>query len=330
VELRKFGPDDAGEIQRFVDLDNAMRVDAPWEHRATTYRREMFMRHGWDGDLAPHYLAYDADRAVGYLVVHTSSYDNPELAWLGLGVHPGHRRCGHGTALLAAAADVCRGLGRPLVGIDGWESERTRGFAAATGFEQKSQSINRRQHLRELPGGLITGLCEEAEKEAGDYELVRLRGYSPDGLLDELAAITGAINDAPMDDLEIEDEVFPPERIRAHERAQIEGGFRFYRVLARHRGTGELAGQTVVTVAAEAPGIGDQHDTSVVRAHRGHRLGLLLKADLVRWLVGTGGVEPQLATIDTWNTESNDHMVGINERLDYRIIGRTLEFQRWV
>ena len=80
-----------------------------------------------------------------------------------------------------------------------------------------------------------------------------------------------------------------------------------------------------MTVASEAPTIGDQHDTSVVRSHRGHRLGQLLKADMLRWLAE---VEPQVATIDTFNMESNDHMVAINEILGYRIMGRELEYQR--
>ena len=70
---------------------------------------------------------------------------------------------------------------------------------------------------------------------------------------------------------------------------------------------------------------GHQHDTSVVRAHRGHRLGLLLKADMMRWLAE---VEPQLQTIDTLNAESNDHMIGVNERLGYRVMGRGLQFLR--
>ena len=79
-----------------------------------------------------------------------------------------------------------------------------------------------------------------------------------------------------------------------------------------------------MTVDAETPAWGEQADTSVVRAHRGHRLGLLLKADMLRWLADK---EPQLETLDTWNAESNDHMVGVNQRLGYRVMGRELQFQ---
>ncbi len=68
----------------------------------------------------------------------------------------------------------------------------------------------------------------------------------------------------------------------------------------------------------------DQLDTSVVGAHRGHRLGLLLKADMLRWLAET---EPALEAIDTFNAESNDHMVAVNERLGYRLMGRELQYQ---
>ena len=118
--------------------------------------------------------------------------------------------------------------------------------------------------------------------------------------------------------------MFTAERVRAYEQAQIDSGFRFYRIVARHRDSGELAGLSVVTVDREDPRIGDQQDTSVVRSHRGHRLGQLLKADMMRWLAE---VEPQLETVDTFNAESNDHMVAVNERLGYRVMGRELQFQ---
>jgi hypothetical protein len=96
-------------------------------------------------------------------------------------------------------------------------------------------------------------------------------------------------------------------------------------VLARHRVSGAIAGHTVVAVRGDRPQVGDQHDTTVVGAHRGHRLGLLLKADMMRWL---RRVEPALETIGTQNAASNDHMIAVNERLGYRVLGRSLEFQR--
>jgi len=54
-------------------------------------------------------------------------------------------------------------------------------------------------------------------------------------------------------------------------------------------------------------------DTSVVRMHRGNRLGLLLKAEMLGWLRESN----QLHRLDTWNAASNTHMIGINEKLGY-------------
>ena len=101
--------------------------------------------------------------------------------------------------------------------------------------------------------------------------------------MDVYVEAVSAINDAPLDDLEIEDEVFDADRVRQYEQGQLMGGRRLYRVLARHRDTGVVAGHTVVVVDADRPRFAGQHDTTVVRAHRGHRLGLLLKADMMRW-----------------------------------------------
>ncbi|MFC6285112.1 GNAT family N-acetyltransferase [Nocardioides sp. GCM10027113] len=326
AQLRELGPDDAVAVHAFVTVENAVRAhDAPWQHPDTPFRREMTMRHGWDGEVGRHFLWLAEGAPVGTVVVETSEWDNRDLAWLHVAIHPDHRRRGHGTAALEAAFDVARGMGRTLVGLDGWDSERTTGFATATGFDLKSQSINRRQHLRELAPGLAEEVRDEAARHAADYELLRLQGTSPDDLLEELAEVSAAINDAPLDDLELEDEVYTADRLRDYEAAQAAGGYRLYRVVARHRGTGALAGHTAVAVDAERPELGEQHDTAVARQHRGHRLGALVKADMMLWLAEA---EPQLATVDTWNAESNDHMIRVNERLGYRVVARQLEFQR--
>ena len=137
--------------------------------------------------------------------------------------------------------------------------------------------------------------------------------------------MAAAINDAPTDDLDIEDEVFSADRMRAYETAQLNRGDQMFRTFVRHRESGELAGHSVVLVEGERPHLGHQHDTTVVSNHRGHRLGMLLKTDMNLWL---REVQPQLTEISTWNAESNDHMIAVNEAIGYRAVGRELEFQK--
>ncbi len=205
---------------------------------------------------------------------------------------------------------------------------RRRGASRARhGLALKQYEVNRRQFLADLDWARLDRLYAEAAPHAAAYELVRSPRRTPDDELPAVAAMVSAINDAPLDELDVEDEVFTPERVRAYEHANAAREIHLHRLVARHRETGELAGHTVVGVDGERPEIAEQHDTSVVRAHRGHRLGLLLKIEMLRWL---REAQPQIATIDTWNAESNDHMIGVNEAVGYRVMGRALAFQRSV
>jgi hypothetical protein len=58
--------------------------------------------------------------------------------------------------------------------------------------------------------------------------------------------------------------------------------------------------------------------TVVRREHRGHRLGLLLKIAMMELLATT---EPQLERIVTWNGQSNEHMIAVNEAMGYAVYG---------
>jgi GNAT superfamily N-acetyltransferase len=328
MDITQFGPDDADAIAAYVEVRNAVSAaDSPWVHPLTARSVEGDLRHGWDGEPDLAFLGTEHGVPVTAGTVGTSDYDNLHLAWVGSKVHPGHRRRGLGTEMLEAVLATARGLSRTSVGVDTWDLEAPKAFAARHGFEPKSAAINRRQVLADVDFVELRARYDEALPLAQDYELVRRAGATPDDELEAMAEMTAAINDAPTDDLDIEDEVFSAERIRAYEDAQQSRGFRFYRVLARHRGTGELAGHSVVVVDPERPELGEQHDTSVLGNHRGHRLGLLLKVEMNLWLLDA---EPQLASIDTWNAESNGHMIGVNELLGYRVMGREVEFQRSV
>jgi RimJ/RimL family protein N-acetyltransferase len=325
VQLRELEADDREGIATYVALDNARMADSPWLHPSTPFRQEVLVRHGWDGYPDRFFLVEADGRPAGVAMVSYSRFDNFDVAGINALVAPAHRRRGVGTAAFEALYGVAGEMGRTTLVTDGWDHERTRGFATARGWEQKSAAVLRRQHLRELEPGLAQAAYDEAAPHAAGYVLERIEGRSPAALHDELAVATAAINDAPLDGFDFEDEVFSAARVAAYEDAQVDGGWRFRRIIARHRGSGEIAGLTIATVDTESPSHGHQHDTSVVRGHRGHRLGLLLKADMMRWLADA---EPQLETIDTWNAESNAHMIAVNERLGYRALGRTLQYQR--
>jgi GNAT superfamily N-acetyltransferase len=285
----------------------------------------MNVRHSWDGTPERHLLFRTEGRPVAVADVEVCEWDNRDLAWFDLVVDPAQRNRGHGAEVLHQVRDLARGLGRAKLGGGGWATPAAEAFAERHGFARVQDEIYRVVAPAELAPGFVEAAKDESVTPAGDYELVRYVGHAPEELLPALADLTSAINDAPLDDLDVEDEVYPVERIRSYEHATIASGHRLYRIVARHRTTGEPAGHTVVAVDCESPSLAHQHDTAVVRAHRGHRLGLLLKADMMSWLAD---VEPQVTTIGTFNAESNDHMIAVNERLGYRVTGRYLAFQQ--
>ena len=211
----------------------------------------MQLRHAWDGAPGRRFLLVAGRNDVGIANLNDPVLDNLDLAWLGALIHPEARRRGFGTAAYEELVALAGDMGRTKLGTDGWDHERTRGFAAARGWAQKSVAVNRRQHLRELEPGLAQRLYEESVAHAGDYEVERIEGGSPAELLEELAVATAAINDAPLDELDIEDEVFTADRVAAYENAELAAAHRFYRVIARHRASGDIAGLTVVTVDSE-------------------------------------------------------------------------------
>lgn len=282
--------------------------------------------HGWDAEPAQTAVTRDEHgRVIGVLQVHLPKWDNRHLAYLGLTVDPSLRRRGIGTALFAAGVDRAVADGRTLVTADSFEGGPGVGFAKAMGMDRASEEVKRVQDLTNPDRARLESLAAQATSRHADYEIGPVDFPTPDAMLSAVSALTAAINDAPLDDLDMEDEVFTPDRIRAFERAQSAHGRRLHRMIARHRSTGELAGQSIVMVEAAQPWHAHQFDTSVVRAHRGNRLGLALKLGMLRLLAER---EPQVRNIQTWNAASNDHMIGVNEAIGYRPVARVIDWQK--
>lgn len=307
-------------------LEAARQVDSPHQLNSTVNNFLAGIRHGWDGEPARTAVARQpGGPVVAVFGVGLPMRDNTHAGEVSVTVDPASRRQGIGGQLFAAGVEQLRTAGRTLVLADCWDGSAGVLFAKAVGLDRASEGIMRRQHLRMVDHEQVSGLAAEAHRHAADYDLLRLPGKVPDHLLDAVATLTEAINDAPTDVLDVENEVFSPDRIRAFDSAQEAYDRRIYRLVARHRASGEPAGHTVVAVPAQQPWQAWQLDTSVVRTHRGHRLGLLLKAEMLGWL---REAEPQLHRLDTWNAASNAHMIEINELLGYQVIAGAIEWQR--
>jgi GNAT superfamily N-acetyltransferase len=324
MEIREYDARDTALVGEVVALRNARKaLDSPWSHPDTEAWWAHWLTHGWDGDVPRAFVGITEGRVVAAGELTFPTYDNPHWADLGVDVLPAVRRRGYGSALMGRLLDEVRAAGRRSPAMGGWDSVATRGFAAHHGFSPKLVEVSRRHVLADTDWETVGRLRDEAAAHAGDYELLRIAGRTPPDLLPAVAEMTAAINDAPNDELDLEPEVFTPERVEKYEQS-TEATSRLFRVIARHRATGTLAGHTVVTVERDRPWIGEQDDTSVVGAHRGHRLGLWLKTEMALWL---HEAEPQLATIDTWNAKSNKHMIEVNEALGYQVLGESVYFQ---
>ncbi|HET9872513.1 MAG TPA: GNAT family N-acetyltransferase [Propionibacteriaceae bacterium] len=313
-------PENAELVALAVDIVNAAnRVDDPDAIEELPELTALWLTYGWDLEPAEKFLYFPdgSDTAVGVLDIEHPMRDNRELVWGGVVVRPEHRRRGHGTAMVQEVLRRTRELGRSIVWIGAVESDPgARAFLERFGFAYASHDARRRQRLADVDRAELGRLHAEAVRAAADYEVVRQVAPTPDDLLAELVAVTAAINDAPMGELVHENEVFDLQRLKDVETASAGIGHTVYRIYARHKQTGEIGGHTVMVSHPLEPALAHQGDTAVSREHRGHRLGLLLKIEMMRWLAE---VEPQLELIETWNHADNTFMINVNEAIGYRL-----------
>jgi GNAT superfamily N-acetyltransferase len=267
-------------------------------------------------------LARDDDRLVGWARATAPVREYTDSLWLSGCVVPDRQGQGIGRALLDRIVDA---TDRTTLRARAWEGTPGPAALGAWGFTASLTSAVRRQQLDDPdPAWRAMRRDAEAEQGSGGYELVRRVGPTPEADLPEMVVLREAINDAP-DALEYES--YPVERIAAYEQALVRRRQTQYTVVARHRATGEPAGLTMLCIDEFDPSVAHQEDTSVVRAHRGHRLGLLLKLDMVEWLRRE---RPEVTAVETWNDATNHHMIAVNERLGMREVARNTLYKRSV
>ena len=282
---------------------------------------------------------------VGVAQVNLPLTDNLHAATVNVVVAPAARRRGVGTRLYAAAEELAAADNRrTLIAATEHLLMRTdaRGtaasgpssfiphdaaaaFAARQGFQLELVDRVSRLELAECRAG--AGLQEQAAAAAGaGYEPVFWQGACPEDLLEPYAQLRQKMStDAPQGGLDLAEEAWDEARVREAEEKARSMGFEVLVSAVRHRSSGELAGHTVLEVFGNNPAVVYQGDTLVLESHRGHRLGMLLKAANQERLQQ---LNPEARRVYTWNAEENRYMLSINEQLGFRTIGYTGEWQK--
>lgn len=328
VKIREITANDADFGAWFNAQRRAVLADDPtgpqWREREVAVVYDPHEHH--DVKL---WLADDGGHAVGAAVLGLPLRDNLHLGEPELYVPPEFRRRGIGTALLEVVEGAARQYGRTSLmaflssSVDTQETPGTT-FAEHHGFTLRITEIRRAQSPP-FPLADIADAVKTAEPHAEGYKIITFRDSTPDELIEEYARLEARLStDAPLGDLEYEGEVWDDARIRkSEERAARMGRASWCAVAIAPDGS--MAGMTRIKIALDSDDEGFQDTTIVDPRHRGHRLGLLLKAAN---FTAIDRDRPGIKKIWTWNAETNAQMIAINETLGYRVEGWDRAYQR--
>jgi RimJ/RimL family protein N-acetyltransferase len=262
---------------------------------------------------------------TGFYRLNLPDKANLDAAWVFPAVHPARRRQGLGGELLRHAAARASAEGRTLLRGTTFAGTAGAGFAAHAGAKAGLVSVRRVLHLRQLPDGLVAGQRAQATAAAAGYTLVSWAGSTPPEYWEGLAGVLNAFADAPVDE-GYERAAWSADRVRDEfDFITRWDGVRRYSLAAMHAETGEMAGLTQVYTTLEEPAWAQQGLTAVARAHRGHRVGLLVKTAMLDWLADA---EPDVEHITTDNADSNEYMIAINDLLGFEILSPPYQWQQ--
>ena len=271
--------------------------------------------------------------AVGAAWMRTPLLDNLELAEVAVHVLPFVRRRGVGSALVALLESEARARDRRvLTGLASWTYDAGSDgtgrsgpeFARAVGFDLALTEVQR--ELR-LPVGeaVLAGLADDAARAHTAYTLRSWAGPVPDDLVEGRARLTSTlVTEAPMGDLEVEQEAVSVDAVREQEAVIERQGRTKYNTVALSD-SGEVVAYSDLATTVHEPGRAFQWGTLVDPAHRGHRLGVAVKVANLRLLQAS---RPDVARLTTYNAEVNSHMIDVNEAIGFRPVARLGDFQK--
>lgn len=161
----------------------------------------------------------------------------------------------------------------------------------------------------------IERLRDDALAAAAGYEVVQWVLPTPQEHIAGYAWMKSRMStDVPFAAMEFDEEIWDAERLLRHDRMYTDAGRLLLVTAARHVTSGELCAFNELVAGVDRTQASAQEDTLVLKEHRGHKLGTLVKcAGLMRWRE----LAPNSPRIITYNAEENRPMLDINEALGF-------------
>lgn len=264
-------------------------------------------------------LASDADDVcvgTAFLRIYTDE-GRSDMAVLEATVHPAARRTGVGTQLLETVLAEARKAGVSIILGEAEAESSGAAFLASKGFRSALTLIYTRLALEKADTADLVNVPHPG------YRLAAWEGVVPDDLAESLAQAHNAMNDMPVGDSGRGPLSWDAERVRAVAKAVAKRGSTLHTVAAI-ADDGSIAGFTEVVVAGDGTGDGHGVGTGVLAAHRGHGLGVWIKAESIRLVRER---HPELSGLVTDTVEENAAMRRINADLGYLPTKTTIEYR---
>jgi GNAT superfamily N-acetyltransferase/3-hydroxymyristoyl/3-hydroxydecanoyl-(acyl carrier protein) dehydratase len=274
---------------------------------------------------------------VGEASYQTQVSDNADSGWLGVHVLPEFRGHGMGTALAEAVEEMARADGRAkAIVYTGLQDVAGPRIPSPTGFGSipaehrdvrfllaRGYSFEQVERLSRLPlpvSGLEDRVAAAIERTGPDYQVHLWVGPTPERWREDIALLaTRMSTDAPSAGLEEPEDVWTVERvIEADQRAAASPRERIVAAV-EHVASGHLAGYTVLSAPRQLHRSVAQYITIVIKEHRGHKLGMLLKVANLKHLEQ---VKPGHPSVTTFNAEENRFMLDVNEAVGFLAVGQ--------
>jgi len=245
----------------------------------------------------------------------TEEYDlNKHVSFMQIFVLPDFRRQGIATW---TAAQIIPMLEANNVTIAQTFTTKEAGIAFCErlgGSVALEERISRLQ-LQDVDWDMVQSWYDDCKSSLTNVELIQLEGLPDETDLESYCEIyTELVNQIPEGDLEGENAVFTPERMRQRLHEVKERGDRWIQFITREA-DGVISGITEIVYRPAMPYRCDQELTGVRQTHRGRGLGKYIKTAMLLFIRDEF---PDLKYVITGNASINAPMLSINERLGFK------------